>query len=269
MNDVFHFRIAIQTIKDNLRTTLIVTFLFMGMAAMYSAMYPSFKESLAEMMESGFGDSFNFLPNASEMHTYIGFLTLELYQIFWMLILAIMIGFIAASIVSKEIEGKTIDLLMSNPISRKQIVFEKYIGLIPMFLIVNFATCLVVAGVTVAINEEINFGYLFLTHVVSIPYFLAIISIGVLISVFINEKMKASIILIGLLVGMFVINSLSLMVPDYEFIGYLSINHYFDSFEILKFGDVDIGGVLVYICITTVCLIVSMIYFEHRDIAVT
>jgi ABC-2 type transport system permease protein len=266
MNDILRFRIAIQTIKDYWKTTLIVTLLFVAMAAMYTGMYPSFKDLLTEMMQSGSSDAYSFLPHADQMHTYVGFLTIELYEIFWLLILAIIIGFIAASSITKEIEGKTIDLLMSNPVSRKQIVVEKFIGLIPMFLFVNFATMLVVAGITVLLNEDLNFGYLFLVHILSILYFLAIISIGVLISVIFDEKMKASIVMIAILVGMYIINSLSLMSHDFEFMGNLSIFQYFDTFQVLKFGEIDGSGVFAYIGIITACLLISMIYFEHKDL---
>jgi ABC-2 type transport system permease protein len=266
MNDILRFKIAIQTIKDYWKTTLIVTLLFVAMAAMYTGMYPSFKDLLTEMMQSGSSDAYNFLPHADQMHTYVGFLTIELYEIFWLLILAIIIGFIAASSITKEIEGKTIDLLMSNPVSRKQIVVEKFIGLIPMFLFVNFATMLVVAGITVLLNEDLNFGYLFLVHILSILYFLAIISIGVLISVIFDEKMKASIVMIAILVGMYIINSLSLMSPDFEFMGSLSIYQYFDTFQVLKFGEIDGAGIFAYIGIITACLLISMIYFEHKDL---
>ena len=269
MNGLLRFRIAFQTIKDYWRITLILTLLFMGMAVMYSGMYPAFKDTMTEMMESEFAESFSAFRGSEDMATYVGFINLELYQIFWILILGILVGFIAASLISKEIEAKTIDILMSNPISRKQIVFEKFLGLIPCLLIVNFGTMLAVYGITVAINEELNFGYLFMTHITSIPYFLAIISIGLLISVIINEKMKASIIMIAIIVGMFVFESISLMIPDYEAIGSISITHYFNPYDTLKFGHVNVAGVLVLISVITVCLVISMIYFEHRDIAVT
>ena len=82
--------------------------------------------------------------------------------------MAIIFGFITASSISAEIEGKTIDLLMSNPVSRKQIVIEKFIGIIPMFLVVNFATMLAVIGITIGINESINYSYLLLVHIISI-----------------------------------------------------------------------------------------------------
>ena len=269
MNDIFRFKITLQTIKDNGKLTIIVTLLFMAMAAMYAGMFPSFEESLVEMMDSGLLEDYNFFPHADQMYTYIGFLTLELYNIFWLLILAIMLGFIAASSIAKEIEGKTIDILMSNPLSRKQIVIEKFMGLIPMFLVVNLATMLAIMGISAALDESLNYGNLLLVHAISIPYFLAVFSVGILLSVIINEKMKASIILISILVAMFVINSLSLMAPDYEVMGLFSFSHYFDTFDVLKYGEVDGAGILVFVAVTLVCLILAMVYFEKRDIAVT
>ena len=268
MDGLLRFRIAIQTIKDYFKTTMIVTFLFMGIAVMYSAMYPSFKDALVDMSDSGFIDGFSWISGAEDMASYIGFLNIEMYQIFWLLILAIMIGFITAAIISKEIEGKTIDLFMSNPVSRKQIVFERFVGLIPMFLIVNFGTMIAVMGVTSAIGEELNFSNLFLVHLVSIPYFMAIISIGLLISVIFNEKMKASIVMIAIIVGSYMFHSISLMTPDYESLGYISLNHYFNPYDCLKLGEVNIEGMLVLFSITVVCLVISLIYFEHKDIRV-
>ena len=268
MNSIFRFKIAIQTMKEHFKTTIILTLLFAFMAAVYAGMFPQFEDALIEMLSTGFGDSFNFLPHADQMATYVGFLTLELYQIFWLLILAIMIGFIAASSITKEIESKTIDLLMSNPISRKQIVFEKFIGLIPMFLIINFCMMLTLMGTTIAIDQPLDFGNLAMVHLVSIPYFLAIISIGILVSVFFDEKMKASIVMIAIPFAMFFINSVSLMTPNLEFLRSFTIFHYFDTFDVLKFGNIDVVGVFVFISIITVCLVVSLIYFEHKDLPV-
>jgi ABC-2 type transport system permease protein len=270
MNDIFRLRIAFQTLKDNRKTTIILTLLFMVMAALYAGMFPAFKEPLEEMATSDIFDSFSsfFGPSSFDMATYVGFLNIELYQIFWIVILGILIGFLAASLVAKEIEGKTIDILMSNPISRKQIVFEKFLGFVPIILIINFGTMLAVMGVTSIIGEDLNFGNLLLTHIASIPYFLAILSIGLLISVIINEKMKASIFFIATLMGMYVIETVSKTVPGYEAAGYVSITHYFVPYNTLKFGNFIGSDALVLICVTTACLVISMIYFEHKDIPV-
>jgi ABC-type transport system involved in multi-copper enzyme maturation permease subunit len=59
------------------------------------------------------------------------------------------------------------------------------------------------------------------------------------------------------------------MTSDYEFIGYFSFLHYFDTYNILELGEVDIVGIFVFIVVTIVCLVASMIYFERRDIAIS
>ena len=127
MNSRFRLKIAYQTMKDYWKTTIILTLLFMVMGVMYAGMYPAFKDMLSDMAQD-FSESMGWLSGIEDMSSYVGFLNVEMYQIFWLLILGILLGFISASLISKEIEAKTIDLIMSNPVSRIQIVFEKYIG---------------------------------------------------------------------------------------------------------------------------------------------
>lgn len=266
LKQLFRFRIFIQTVKDNFKATIILTLLFSGMAAMYAGMYPQFKDMMAEMMQSGSLDQLSFIPGYQDMGTYIGFLNIEMYQIFWVLILGIIIGFISSTSISKEIESKTIDILMSNPISRKQIIIEKFLGLIPMFLIINFSAMFVIIGITIVINEELSFANLFLTHLVSIPYFLSVIAIAIFISTIINEKMKAGIITMAIVVGMYIFESIDNMIPDYENLGLISLTHYFSPYEALKNGEVDVVGTSVLVIITVAALILSILYFDRKDI---
>lgn len=268
LKQILRFRITLQTIYDNWKSTVILTLLFSGMAAMYTLMYPAFKDMMMDMQETSSFEQFAFIPGYQDMASYVGFLNIEMYQIFWVLILGIILGFIAASMISKEIEGKTFDLLMSNPISRKQIIVEKFLGLIPMVLIINLGAMLTIIGATIAINEELNFYNLVLTHSVSVFYFLSIIGLGLFISTIFDEKMKASIITMALVVGMFIIDSISQMSPDYDYIGYLSLKNYYKPYETLKFGDVYLTGLIIFIAFIVVSLIVTMIIFEHKDIKV-
>jgi ABC-2 type transport system permease protein len=268
LKEILRFRITIQTIYDHWKPTLIITLLFSAMFAMFAGMYPEFSDMLVDMQESGSWEQFTFIPGIEDMASYIGFLNMEMYQIFWVLILGLIIAFISASLISKEIEGKTFDLLMSNPVSRKQIIFEKFLGLIPMILIINLGAMLTVIAVTIAINEELNFYYLFLTHILSIFYFMAIISLGLLISAIFDEKMKASIITMAIIVGMFVLNSIAHMISTYDYIGYFSLNNYYRPYESLRFGEVYVEGLIVLIVFTIVTLAITLIYFEHKDVTV-
>jgi ABC-2 type transport system permease protein len=264
--DVLRLRIAFQTMKDFWKHSVIITLLFSAMFAMFAGMYPSFVDMLEEMQESGSWEQFMFLPGIEDMASYIGFLNMEMYQIFWMLILGLILGFLAASVISSEIESKTIDMLLSNPISKTQIVIEKFFGLLPMVLLINFVTMIVLMIVTVAIGETVNFWYLFLTHSISLPYFFAIIALGVLISVIINEKMKASIVTMAILIGMFIFNSIANMIPEYDALGLFSLQRYFKPYDALKFGDIDATANIVLLVFCFVCILAAMIYFHYKDI---
>mgnify|MGYP006294204713 CR=1 FL=1 len=264
--EILKFRIAIQTIKDYWRSTLILTLLFSGMAALYAGMYPAFEDIMLDMGQSGALDPFAFIPGYEDMASYIGFLNIEMYQIFWVLILGIIIGFLSASTIAKEIESKTIDILMSNPVSRKQIIIEKFIGLIPMVLIINFVAMFTIMIVTIAINQDLNFWYLTLTHIISIPYFLSIVSIGLFFSVLFDEKMKASVVTMAVVVAMFIFDSIAEIIPDYEALGYVSLKNYFKPYDALKFGEIDLTGNIILIVVTLIALIAAILYFEYKDI---
>ena len=266
MLDIFRFRITIQTIKDYWKSTLILTLLFSGMAALYAGMFPAFEEMMVEMGESGALDSFAFIPGYEDMASYVGFLNIEMYQIFWVLILGIIIGFLAASSIAKEIESKTIDILMSNPVSRKQIIIEKFIGLLPMILIINFVAMLTIMMMTIAIGEDLNFWYLILTHLISLPYFFSIIAIGLFISTLFDEKMKASVVMMAIVVAMFIFDSIAEMIPDYETLGLISLKHYFQPYNALKLGQIDATANLILILVTIIALIAAMFYFDWKDI---
>lgn len=262
------FRIAYETVKENLKTTFILSLIFMGMAAMYASFHPSFEGSLEELMKNF--PEMGFIRGFESFASYPGFLNATLYQIYWILILAIMFGYIAASQISKEIEGKTMDMLLSNPIPRYRIVLDKFLGLVPLVLIVNFATMVSVYGITLAINmeSELNFSYLLTTHVFSIPYFLAIISLGILVSTIIDKKMKASMVVMAIVIGSYIFESLSHLAPDYEKIGLISLIHYFNPAETLMKGNIDTIGTITLITITTSLLLIAMVHFERRDIKI-
>lgn len=266
--DWLRLKIAIQTMKDHFKISLVLTLLVVAMAAMYAGMFPSMKDSLPELINTFEGSGMDMFFDVTIMDSYVGFLNVEFYELFWVLIFGIMVGFIASSQISKEVESKTIDILMSNPVSRKQIIFEKFLGLTPMVIMINLGAILSIWGTTVAINEEMNFGYLVMTHMVSVVYFMAIVSIGLLASVIFNEKMKAAIVMIVIVFASYFTEMIGKMVGN-EVMRLFSLKHYFESYDILKFGKIDGIGVLILFVITIQILIITMIYFEHRDINVS
>jgi ABC-type transport system involved in multi-copper enzyme maturation permease subunit len=74
--------------------------------------------------------------------------------------------------------------------------------------------------------------------------------------------------MIALIIGMFFMEYISHFASDAENIGLVSLTHYYKPYDALKFGEVDANGVIVLFSVTIVSLIISIIYFERKDIKV-
>ena len=75
--------------------------------------------------------------------------------------------------------------------------------------------------------------------------------------------------MIAIIVWMFIFESISLMISDYEFMGLISIVHYYNFADILLVGKVDATGSIVLVAVSLERLFMSMLYFGRRDISVS
>ena len=80
--------------------------------------------------------------------------------------------------------------------------------------------------------------------------------------------MKSSITMMAVIVGMFILDSVSQTVQDYKNLGFISLKHYYNPYDALKFGEIDVAGTIVLFVVTIQVLVIAMIYFEHKDIQV-
>jgi ABC-2 type transport system permease protein len=262
--------ITIHSIKTSWKGTLILLVAFIGLVVMVLSIYPTMKESinmwvdvLPEFALSTFGRS------GIELSMVEGFLNVEFYQWGWVLTLGVYFAFLSSSLISKEIENKTVDMLLSNPVSRARVVLEKFLGLIPAIILMNIAVPLAILGCLKYINEAVNVNYLFYTHAASIFYLCAVCALGLLFSVIFDETRRANAVAIGVVFGMYIMEILSIISEKYSALGKISIVHYYDPGEILVHHTVEASDSVVLFFLTAVFLVAAVIYFERRDIAIS
>jgi len=264
-------KIAIHSLKTSWKGLLLLNLVFIGLAVMVISIYPTIKES------TGLQEYIHSLPEAFisvfgrsglDITMLEGYLNMELYQWGWVLLLGVYFAFVSSSLISKEIEDKTIDMLLSNPVSRGRILLEKFLGLVPSIILINIITPLAILGCATYINETIDTTYLFYTHFASIPYLFAACALGLLFSVIFDEARRANTLAIGTVFAMYIIEALSLLSEKYSAIGKISLSHYYDPGKTLIEHDVDITGIAILFFITVVLLAAAVIYFQKRDIAI-
>ena len=262
--------IAIQSVKNSWKGTLILLLVFSCLAVMVLSIYPGMKESidmwvdnLPEFALTTFGRS------GLELSIVGGYLNMEFYQWGWVFTLGLYFAFISSSLISKEIENKTIDMLLSNPVSRARVVLEKFCGLVPTIILMNVVVPLVILGSLKYINETIDVTYLFYTHFASILYLCAVCAVGLLFSVIFDETRRANALAIGVISVMYVMEILSFLSEKYSALGKISIVHYYDPGEILVHHTIEASDAVILFFITAVLLAAAAIYFEKRDIAIS
>lgn len=264
-------KVFVKTLREKSRGILILMVLFLGFAIYTAAMFPAMGEDMLKNLDrvldipafKAFGKS------VSTLTAIEGLFVVEIYQ--WMieLLLAGYVVLFAASFVSGEIEKKTIDVLLANPISRTRILLEKYLALVVMIIMVNVALFIgVVAGIAY-IGEETDVTWLAYTHIMLMPFLLAVGSYSTFLSVLFDDFRKVMSVGLGILFGTFFLDSISLMAEKYAFVSKVTLFHYFDPGETLVLHKIEWNHVVVLCVVAVVLLLAAVQWFNKRDINIT
>lgn len=174
----------------------------------------------------------------------------------------------AASFISGEIENKTIDLLLANPVSRTKILLEKYLSLVVMLILVNAALFIGVITGLAYIGEETNLKWLVYTHILFMPLLLAVGAYSTFLSVVFDDSRRALYWGFGILFGSFILDSISLMTEKYAPVSKVTLFYYFDPGKNLILHEIEWGNVTVLLAVAVLFLVAAVVWFNKRDIAV-
>jgi len=197
--------------------------------------------------------------------TIEGFIALELYWFGWLLLLAIFVAYSAASTIAGDIDDGTMDTLLAAPISRWQVLGEKFLSLLTPIIVVNVVVLAVVYAGTQFINEPIAAADLVAVHALSIPYLLLWGGFGMLASVLAPRRVVAEGIAAGAVVVTFLVEAVA-DGTDLDWLGVVSPTRYYDPVTILTASEYDYTGAAVLLAAAAVLLLASGALFARRDV---
>ncbi|MHB1356956.1 MAG: ABC transporter permease subunit [Anaerolineae bacterium] len=248
------------------------TFIWMAalslMAVLFLSLFPAFYKDarIITDMFAGFSqlirDAFGFTPEF--ITSILGFYSFAIIYI--VLCGAIQAMNIGTSLISKETAGKTVDFLLTKPVTRTRILTSKLLAALTCILVTNLVY-LAVASVTAWTVQVKAFDHgLFMMLSLSLFYVqLIFLGIGFLISVLLRRIKSVLPVTLSTVFGFFFVSMFSSAIKDVQ-LRFLTPFQYFEPTFILNNSAYELTYVLLGILIVVVTILATYIIFQRKDI---
>ena len=257
-----------EQIVDKKWITLLMGGMIGGMAFLIIAMIG---EMDFEAMMAGYPPELMAIFGLDDFSNPYSFLSMEVFTIIWMLVGIYLITF-TSLIVPQEIDEKTMELLLSKPITRTKFLSAKIVSIYVIIAILLAIGFLMTSGFLPLspdfVEEGLYFDRLWAAYV-AVVLFLGLISMFTLFcsTIFLHSK-KAMVLGIVVLFVMFFIDGFYGYLEELENLKWFTIFYYYDPTAYLVDPELVwyIRDLIVLASINAALVIGSLIVFNKKDI---
>jgi ABC-2 type transport system permease protein len=257
--------------RKNLKSLIIWGIVLGGIILMTLSIYPQFtqdQETMKDLLKA-YPDSFKeaFGMNRLDYGTLLGFYGVQVHFMTTLLgsIFSVML---ASNIIAKEENEKTIEFLLSKPITRTRIITEKLFAVLTNILLLNVMTAVVcLIGFQYA-DEEVSmktFGVLIIATFLMHITFAAV-------AFFLSAIMKKSRTITSVSLGIVLLSYFSSVVSgiseDLEMLKYISLFKYVDAADIITDKAINPLYLMVMLIVIVCSIALTYVTYHKKDIAV-
>lgn len=238
-------------------------------------MFPTFSDKAAEfdqLMQAypeQLLDAFGISEQADIFGSIENFLATEQYSFIWPIMVVALVVAIAGSSIAGEIESGTVEIILSQPVSRTKIFFGKYLAGVFNLLVFTLVSNFIVIPLALAYGVDYQIKSYVLVSILGFLFGLAVMSITSLFSAIFSSKGKAYFIPVGILIVMYVLQIIASLKDNLADLKYFSFFHYFDSFKALSEQKIDPHSIWVFLIVVVVMTVAAVIWFNKRDVAIS
>jgi ABC-2 type transport system permease protein len=239
------------------------------MALLVIALYPSFKDSMADMnaLLASYPDSLKaFFGDFASMGSLSGWMDVEFFSWIPPILAVFAVGAGAALIGGEETQG-TMDLLLSYPIRRWRVVAEKFAALAVATMVIILIILASVLIAVLIIGEDVAWGRWSLAILNMAPVILVFAAFAFCVSAATGRRRLAAGLSAILVVGSYFLNGLGKTVELLEPYRPLSVFYYYQGGGVITEG-LEWGNVGLLLAAAVVLFAVALIGFQRRDVAV-
>lgn len=263
-----NWNLALKTVRDRWKNTL---FFGIGLAAytlMITAIYPAFRDipdidkllkNYPEQLLRLFGSSQFDLTN------FNNYINIEFLGLMMVIIVGAYVFTFARSVTAGEIKDGTLELLVTQPVHRWEVVATKSVVMLGGIVTLMVTVVLSVFAFGFIFDVGVSYGGFASFLPLAIALFLCIGGYAVLLGVIVPKY--GAMAAVGVTIALYLMNFAGESVKSISGIRYFSIFHYYNSLNVLTRGAVPWVDVLVLTCVGLACLVAASYIFQHRDLS--
>jgi ABC-2 type transport system permease protein len=263
-------KLIVTEFKRNFKSLILWTSIVAGMAALMLLLYPAFKDSFAQLEEllsiypEDFLEAFGMGEGGLDMSDFYGWFGVEGY-LFVNLIGGSYPAILGGTILSKEEDDKTVEFLLSKPISRDHILFGKGLVVSINLLLMNAFVGLVLL-IAFTIYGDLNVVVWLLFSFA--PFILQMIfaSIAFFISVFVTKSRKVLSAALGIVIGMYVVDLISKLTEEFEYLKYITPYEYINAVTIVNDEMIKPIYLLISLLMIGISFTAAWFFYRKKDI---
>ncbi len=254
-------------LKRNLKTLLIWALSIGLLCCGCLLLFESLEESMAGMAEAyanmgAFATALGM--DKINVGTMEGFYATEL-GLMYALGGAMFSAMTGAAMLSKEEEGHTSEFLNTLPLGRSYIVGWKYGAMVLLIILFQVICLALIAGGFTGAGQWPPVKEFVLYHLSQLLMQLEIGSLCFLISAIFKRRQIGG--ALGLAMLLYVLDLLCRVLPDLEDLKYITPYYFSNAADIFTSGEVNVGMVIIALCITVFSVTAAVVIYRKRDLA--
>ena len=199
--------------------------------------------------------------------SFEGWLATE-YLAWWPIMVGIYAFMFCSGIVAREAERGTMELLLSQPVSRSRIVSSKLLGFLVIIAMIIAGSLIGIILSLPLVDVGLDLWRVFLVLAQAGMLVGVIATYSTLVSSLVMDPRKAMTISGGLMAFSYILNLLAPALSGMDWILRFSLFSYFKPFEIMLHGNFSLQTAAVYLILIIVFFVTSLIVIERQKAVV-
>ena len=200
------------------------------------------------------------------LSTFGGYTATEYLGVIWVLIIAAAAISFSTKAISSEVAGGTMELLLAQPISRRVLVFTRWVAMIVYVGLLALATTAPLYFGAVWRDVDVVGAHFVLLTVAAWCFAVALGSAALGLSAVFNESSRAAAIIGGTLGVMWLLSFMSANLEWAKALNPVNVFHWWEPARMIDKGTVAAGSWGLYAALILAGLATALIVFPRRDV---